>query len=180
MRAYCSTVERERCPWSFSSPFTCAMPLAWVCLAPACAHAQTQTDTDIDRHRQTRTFSQTTGGRESKPWSAQPKSCSGTWRSCITKGYVRHDIANRCFGAPRWGDTAQKHYAVRRVTITILENVLTESEYFIPMYYFYYLFIAYIAIATSSSATVETPTPLGTAQTRRIDEELIFALIMSS
>lgn len=48
------------------------------------------------------------------------------------------------------------------------------------MYYFYYLFIAYIAIATSSSAMVETPTPLGTAQTRRIDEELIFALIMSS
>jgi len=58
--------------------------------------------------------------------------------------------------------------------------MLTKSEYFIPMYYFYYLFITCIAIATRSSATDETPTLLGTAQTRKTDEELIFALIKCS
>lgn len=148
------------------------MSSVWVCLAPACAHAQTQTQTQTD------TLPDTLLVAENQ--SPDQHSCSSTWWSCITKGYVRHNVANRCFGAPQHGDVSQKHYAVRRAVITILENMLAESEYFIPMFYFYYLFIACIAIATSSSATVETPIPLGTAQTRRADEELIFALIMSS
>lgn len=60
--------------------------------------------------------------------------------------------------------------------IIILEIMLTKSDYFIPMYYFYYLFITCIAIATRSSATVKPPTLLGAAQTGKTDEELTLAL----
>lgn len=58
--------------------------------------------------------------------------------------------------------------------------MLAKSEYFIPMYYFYYLFITCIAIATRSSATVKPPTLLGTAQTGKTDEKLTLTLIRCS
>lgn len=130
-----------------------------------CTNVSTRTHTSPPRH--------TSGNMQS--WPAQPKCCSITWESHIAIFLcVQGMIVNKCFGASQSLRIAKLWVSAVIVT---LEIMLKKSEYFIPMYYFYYLFITCIAIATRSSATVKLTTLLGTAQTGKTDEELTLTLI---